>query len=95
LIQCPVFVNIAPKGVEEPSGDQDNFTPRSAIFQKPEDSVNHLKPLHMKGYINGKPANNMLVDNEAMVNLLSYLHYKKLGGSDEELIKNKRTVEGV
>ena len=54
-----------------------------------------LKPLHVKGYINGKLVNNMLVDNRAMVNLMPYSLYKKLGESDEELIKTKRTVKGV
>jgi len=48
--------------------------------------VNHLKPLHVKGYINGEPVNNMLVDSG---------YYKKLGGIDEELIKTKRTIKGV
>jgi len=49
----------------------------------------------VKGFINGKLVNNMLVDNGAMVNLMSYSLYKKLGRSDEELIKTKRTVKGV
>ena len=57
--------------------------------------MNHLKPLHVKGFINGKLVNNMLVDNRAMVNLMPYSLYKKLGGSDEELIKTKRMVKGV
>jgi hypothetical protein len=26
---------------------------------------------------------------------MPYLHYKKLGGSDEKLIKTKRTIKGV
>jgi hypothetical protein len=57
--------------------------------------VNHLKPLHVKGFINGRPINNMLVDSGASVNLIPYLLYKKLGGSGEELIKTKRTVKGI
>jgi hypothetical protein len=57
--------------------------------------VNHLKPLHVKGYINGKLVNNMLVDNGAMVNLMPYSFYNKLSGYDEELIKTKRMVKGV
>ena len=57
--------------------------------------MNHLKPLHVKGYINGKLVNNMLVDNGAMVNLMTYSLYKKLGGYDEELIKTKRMVKGA
>ena len=43
----------------------------------------------MNGYINGKLIDNMLVDNGAMVNLMPYSLYKKLSGSDEELIKTK------
>jgi phage protein U len=35
------------------------------------------------------------VDNGAMVNLMLYSLYKKLGGSDEELIKTKRMAKGV
>ena len=57
--------------------------------------MNNLKPLHVKGYINGKLVNNMLVDNGAMVNLMQYSLYKKLGRSDKEHIKTKRTVIGV
>jgi hypothetical protein len=37
----------------------------------------------------------MLVDNGASFNLMPYLLYKKLGGSDEELIKTKKTVKGI
>ena len=40
-----------------------NFATQSAIFEKPKDSVNHLKPLHVKGHINGTPVHNMLVDS--------------------------------
>ena len=54
--------------------------------------MNHLKPLHVKGFINGKLVNNMLVDNGAMVNLMPYSLYKKLGRSDEELIKTKNML---
>ena len=78
----PVVVDLVPAGVEKLSRGQ-------AIFQKPADHVNHLKPLHVKGFINGKLVNNMLVDNEAMAILMPYSLYKTLGGSDEELIKTK------
>ena len=81
----PDVIDLVPAGVEKFSGGR-------AIFQKPTDHVNHLKPLHVNGYINGKLINNMLVDNGAMVNLMPYSLYKKLGGYDEELIKTRRTV---
>jgi hypothetical protein len=64
-----------------------NFAVESAIFQKPLDSVNHLKPLHIKGHVNGIPVHSMLVDSGAIVNLMPYPLYKKIGGIDDELIK--------
>ena len=66
-----------------------------AIFQKPKDSDNHLKALYWRGHINGKPVSRMLVDSGAIVNLMPYSLYKKLGGTDEELIKMNMTVSGV
>ena len=84
----PYVIDLVPASVEQLSGGQ-------AIFQKLADHVNHLKPLHVKGFINGKLVNNMLVDNRAMVNLIPYSIYKKLGGSDKKLIKTKRTINGV
>jgi hypothetical protein len=72
-----------------------DFRPKDAIFQKPKDTDNHLKALYMKGHINGKPISRMLVDGGAIVNLMPYSIFKKLGGSDEELIKTNMTVNGV
>jgi hypothetical protein len=53
-----------------------NFVMKSAVFQKPLDSVNHLKPLHIKGHINCIPVHSMLVDSGAIVNLMPYPLYK-------------------
>jgi hypothetical protein len=75
--------------------DQFNFATQSNVFGKPKDSVNHLKPLHVKGHINGTPVHNMLVHSGAIVNLMSYLLYKKIGDTDEELIRNNMTISGV
>ena len=49
----------------------------------------------MKGHTNGRPISRMLVDGVAIVNLMPYSLYKKLGGTDEELIKMNMTVSGV
>ena len=37
----------------------------------------------------------MLVDSGAIVNLMPYSLYKKLGGTNEELIKTNMTVSGI
>jgi hypothetical protein len=71
------------------------FGPKEAIFWKPKATKNHLKALYMKGHINGKPISRMLVDGGAIVNLMPYSLFKKLGGSDDELIKTNMTVSGI
>jgi hypothetical protein len=72
-----------------------DFGPKDVVFQKTKDINNHLKALYMKCHINGKPISRMLVDGGAIVNLMSYSLFKKLGGSDEELIKTNITVSRV
>jgi hypothetical protein len=37
----------------------------------------------------------MLVDNGAIVNVMTYALYKKLGGTDKELVKTNMTITGV
>ena len=49
----------------------------------------------MPGNINGQPVSRMLVDSGAIVNLMPYSLYKKLGGTDEDLLKTNMTVSGV
>jgi hypothetical protein len=71
------------------------FGPKEAIFQKTKASKNHLRALHMKGHINGKPISRMLVDGGAIDNLMLYSLFKNLGGLDDELIKTNMTVSGV
>ena len=57
-----------------------DFGPREAVFQKPKESDNHLKTLYMRGHINGRPIFRMLIGGGAIVNLMPYSLYKKLGG---------------
>ena len=38
--------------------------------------------IYLRGHINGKPVSRMLVDSGAIVNLMHYSLYKKLGGMD-------------
>ena len=81
--------------LEEEEAAHLDFGPREAVFQKPKESDNHLKALYMRGHINGRPISRMLVDGEAIVNLMPYSLYKKLGGTDEELIKTNMMISGV
>ena len=74
---------------------QFDFAPKNAVFKKPTESDNHLRALYLKGHINGKPISRMLVDGGAIVNLMPYSLYKKLGGVDSELIKTHMKINGV
>jgi hypothetical protein len=54
------------------------LSPREVVFEKPEESSQHMKPLHVRGHINGRPISRMLVDDSDAVNLMSYSIFKKL-----------------
>jgi hypothetical protein len=47
---------------DEPVVAQFDFGPKEATFTKPKESVNHLKPLFVRGHIDGIPIAKMLVD---------------------------------
>ena len=65
-----------------------SLDPMQAMFEKPEDKErNHLRPLFMKGYIDGKPMTKMLVDGVAAVNIMLYMMYRKLGLGEDDLIQ--------
>jgi hypothetical protein len=71
------------------------FDPRDAVFQRPKDSENHLKPLYIRGHLDGMLISQMLLDGGAIVNLMSYSFFKKMGKSDEELIKTNMMNNSV
>jgi hypothetical protein len=48
------------------------------VFEKPEESSQHLKPLYIRGHIDEKPVSRMLIDGGAAVNLMLYTVFKKL-----------------
>ena len=52
---------------------------QQAIFDKPV-KHRHLKVLYMKGFIDGKPMNKMLVDGGASVNLMPYTTFWQVMG---------------
>ena len=57
--------------------------PAAIIFEKPVDKkYRHLKLLYLKGYVNGKPVNRMMVDTGASINLLPYAACRKIGRTE-------------
>jgi hypothetical protein len=47
---------------DEPIVAQFDFGPKEVAFTKPKELVNHLKPLFVRGHIDGIPIAKMLVD---------------------------------
>jgi len=73
---------------EELAVTQLDLGPYPIIFEKPkEKSYMHLKGLYLKGLIDGKPVNRMLVDTGAAVNLMPYSVLCWLGCFAADLIK--------
>jgi hypothetical protein len=69
--------------------------PKEAVFEKAKESSQHLKALYIRGHIGGKPISRMLIDGDAVVNLMSYSIFKKLGREDDELMKINLMLNGM
>nr|ABA91246.1 retrotransposon protein, putative, unclassified [Oryza sativa Japonica Group] len=98
-----VFVLPAEFGISQAHADADVveeslallvLSPEQAIFEKPEGTENRqLKPLYLKGFVNGKPMSKMLVDGGAAVNLMPYATFTKLGKNSDDLIKTNMVLK--
>jgi hypothetical protein len=82
------------RGVEEEVA-QMCLDPKEVMFEKLEESSQHLKPLYVRGHIDGKPISRMLIDGGAAINLMPYSIFKKLGREDDELMKTNLMLNGV
>jgi hypothetical protein len=82
------------RGMEE-EVTQMCLDPKEVMFEKPEESSQHLKPLYIRGHIDRKPVSKMLVDGGTAINLMPYTIIKKLGRKDDELMKTNLTLNGV
>jgi hypothetical protein len=82
------------RGIEEEVA-QMCLGPKEVVFEKPEELSQHLKPLYIRGHIDGKPVYRTLIDGGAAVNLMPYTVFKKLGREDDELVKTNITLNGL
>jgi hypothetical protein len=53
--------------------------PKEVVFEKLEESSQHMKPLYVRGHIDGRSISRMLIDDGAAVNLMLYAIFKRLG----------------
>jgi hypothetical protein len=51
---------------------------KQATFDKPARN-RHMRPLYLKGHVNGKPLTKMFVDGGAAVNVMQYTTFRTLG----------------
>jgi hypothetical protein len=65
------------------------------MFFKPKESSQHLKPLYIRGHIDGRPMSRILIDGGAVINLMPYIMFKNLGWEVDELMKTNLTLNGV
>jgi hypothetical protein len=65
------------------------------MFEKPEESSQHLKSLYVRGHIDEKPISRFLIDGGGAVNLMLYSIFKKLRREDDELVKTNLMLNGV
>jgi hypothetical protein len=68
---------------------------KEAMFKKPEESSQHMRPLYVHGHINGRPISRMLIDGGTGVNLMSYSIFKKLGREDNKLMKSNLMLNDI
>lgn len=70
------------------------LSPHQAVFEKRKGTEpRHLKPLYVKGLVNGKPMSKMLVDGGKTVNLMPYTTFRKLGKTPKDLIKTNMVLK--
>jgi hypothetical protein len=82
------------KGIEEEVA-QMCLGSKKVVFEKPEESSQHMKPLYIQGHIDEKSISRMLVDGSTAINLMPYSVFKKLGRGDDELVKTNLMLNGV
>jgi hypothetical protein len=71
-----------------------NLIPKYATFKKPENYGQHLKPLFIRGHIDGKPMGRMLVDGGASGNIMPFSVFSKLNRKESELMKTNKRLSG-
>jgi hypothetical protein len=58
---------------------------KQATFDKTAKN-RHIRPLYLRGYVNGKPLTKMFVDGGATVNVMSYTTFRKFGMGPGDLM---------
>jgi hypothetical protein len=65
-----------------------------AMFKNPENPDAHMKPLFIRGHLDGTLVEHMLVDGGASINILQLLLFKKLGHIEGDLKRTNLSLSG-
>jgi hypothetical protein len=65
-----------------------------AAFEKPENLDVHMKPLFIRGHLDGTPIGHMLIDGGASNNILPLSLFKKLGHVEGDLKHTNLSLSG-
>jgi hypothetical protein len=63
-----------------------------AVFEKPEKAGENMRPLFIKGHIDGKPIGCMMVDGWASMNIMPLSILEKLGHEEGDLKQTKLSL---
>jgi hypothetical protein len=64
------------------------------VFKKPENLGAHMKPLLIRGHLDGMPIRCMLIDGGASVNILPLSLFKKVGHVEGDLKRTNLSLSG-
>jgi hypothetical protein len=64
------------------------------VFEKPKELGKHMRPLYIKGHLDGAPLDQMLVDGGACINIIPRVTFKKLGHTEGDLMRTNMMLSG-
>jgi hypothetical protein len=64
------------------------------VFEKPVKPEEHMKPLYVKGHLDGVPVNRMMIDGKASVNIMPMSLFKELGHTEGDLKWTNMSLSG-
>jgi hypothetical protein len=68
--------------------------PERAVFEKPKNPGTHMKPLFIRGHLDGTPIGHMLIDGGASINILPLALFKKLGHVEGDHKRTNLSLSG-
>jgi hypothetical protein len=91
---CMNMVFVLPEEFRAPEVEVAEFTlgARVATFEKPERLGQHIKPLFVKGYVEGWLVRQIMVDGGTGVNVMPTAMFEKMGFSESELMKTNTSL---